>query len=163
MKSSLSLLLLLFTSTAFSQDTVKTIVGTEESMGTVTVFKDSRLDILAKKEAEFNDQKILPNGTYAVKGFRLMLLSTNDRAMAMNVRAQLLQRFPDQKIYMSFQAPYLKLKFGNFMDKDEAERYKKEIIKYKLVSSNIYLIPEMVEIKAEVMREKEKEKENINR
>ena len=160
MKSGLSLLLLLFTSTAFSQDTVKTIVGTEEAMGTVTVFKDSRLDALAKKEAEFNDLKLLPNGTYAVKGFRLMLLSTNDRAMAMNVRAQLLQRYPDQKIYMSFQAPYLKLKFGNFVDKEEAEKYKKEIAKYKLVTTNIYLIPEMVEIKAEVMREKEKEKEN---
>ena len=156
MKPGLLILAVLLSATAFSQDTLKT-TGTDEAMGTVTVIKDARLDVLAKKEAEFNDQKLLPNGTYAVKGFRLMLLSTYDRAMAMKVRTQLLQHFPDQKIYMSFQAPYLKLKFGNFMDKDEADKYKNEITKLKLISTNIYIVPEMVEVKADMLN---KDKDN---
>ena len=152
MKIELLVLAVLFSTVVFSQDSLKT---TEESMGTVTVIKDSRLDALAKKEAEFNDNKLLPNGTYAVKGFRLMVLSTNDRAFAMKVRTQLLQRYPDQKVYMSFQAPYLKLKFGNFAEKTEAEKFKNDISKAKLVTSNIYVVPEMVEIKIDNTKDKE--------
>jgi hypothetical protein len=120
------------------------------SLGKVTVFFDPRLDILAKKEAEFNAL-----GARAAKGYRLMVLSTNDREQAMNLRAKLLQRFPEQKVYMSFQPPYIKLKFGNFLEKAEAEEYKKDIIEYKLVSTNIYLVQETIEIKPDKNKEKE--------
>jgi SPOR domain len=119
-------------------------------LGKVTVFYDSRLDILAKKEAEFNAL-----GAKSAKGYRLMVLSTNDREQAMNLRAKLLQRFPEQKVYMSFQPPYIKLKFGNFLEKAEAEEYKKDIIANKLVSTNIYLVPEIIEIKPDKNKEKE--------
>ncbi|MGG9970289.1 hypothetical protein ACQ33O_00730 [Ferruginibacter sp. SUN002] len=152
MKIGLLIVAVLFSSTVFSQDT---LITADEGMGTVTVVKDSRLDVLAKKEAEFNDKNVLPNGTYAMKGFRLMVLSTNDRAFAMKVRSQLLQRYPDQKVYMSFQAPYLKLKFGNFLEKTDAEKMKNDIAKAKLVTSNIYVVPEMVEIKIDNTKEKE--------
>ncbi|MEI9958442.1 MAG: hypothetical protein WDM90_19540 [Ferruginibacter sp.] len=71
----------------------------------------------------------------------------------MDVRAKLLQRFPEQKVYMTFQAPFIKLKFGNFVDKDEAEKYRKMLTSYKIVSSNIYLIPEVVEVKIDKSKE----------
>ena len=119
----------------------------------VTVIKDARLDILAKKEAEFNE--IIANGPRTTQGYRLMILSTNDRTMAMNVRSQLLQRYPDQKVYMSFQPPYIKLKFGNFLEKAEADDYRKEMVRSKLVSSNIYLVPELIEIKGDKLKDKE--------
>ena len=76
-----------------------------------------------------------------------MLLSTNDRTIAMKVRTLLLQRYPEQKVYMSFQPPYIKLKFGNFLDREEAEDYRKEILKNKMVASNIYLSAERIEVK----------------
>ena len=60
-------------------------------VGEIKVFKDPRLNDLAKKEAEFNKQTASA-GARSGKGFRLMLLSTNDRPMAMNIRTQLLQR-----------------------------------------------------------------------
>lgn len=122
-------------------------------LGKVTVFKDTRLDILAKKEAEFNEALAL--GPKSAKGYRLMVLSTNDRAQAMNLRARLLQRFPEQKVYMSFQPPYIKLKFGNFLEKTEADQYKKEITSNKLVTTNIYLVPEIIEIKPDKNKDKE--------
>jgi SPOR domain len=121
--------------------------------GKITVFKDSRLDMLAKKEAEFNEALAL--GPKSAKGYRLMVLSTNDRAKAMNLRARLLQRFPEQKVYMSFQPPYIKLKFGNFLDKEEADQYKKDIINNKLVSTNIYLVPEIIEVKPDKNKDKD--------
>ena len=123
------------------------------SHGKVTVFKDARLDILVRREAEFNEA--IANGPKTAQGYRLMLLSTSDRAMAMNLRAQLLQRYPEQKVYMSFQPPYIKVKFGNFLDKAEADSYRQEFIRNQLVTSNIYLVPENIEIKGDRLKERE--------
>ena len=119
----------------------------------VFIIKDSRIDLLAKKEAEFNEA--MANGPRTTRGFRLMVLSTNDRTMAMNLRSQLLQRYPEQKVYMSFQPPYIKLKFGNFLDKSEADQYRKEIVRSNLVSNNIYVVPEMIEIRGDKNKDKE--------
>ena len=121
--------------------------------GKIMVIKDSRIDLLAKKEAEFNEALAL--GPRIGKGFRLMVLSTNDRAQAMKVRSTLLQQFPDQKVYMSFQPPYIKLKFGNFVERSEADQYRKDISNAKLVSTNIYIVPENIEIKPDKNKEKE--------
>ena len=120
-------------------------------IGNITVFMDSRIELLAKKEAELNEA--IANGPKFAKGFRLMVLSTNDRTQAMNLRARLLQLFPEQKIYMSFQPPHIKVKLGNFIEKTEAEQYKKEIILNKLVTTDIYLLPEIIEIKTERNKE----------
>ncbi len=133
---------------SFSQDTLNNPPiprGNDDIPGTISVIKDNRLDILAKKEIEYNEALAL--GPRNAKGYRLMLLSTNDRALAMKVRAQLLQRFPDQKVYMSFQPPNIKIKFGNFLEKTDADKYKSEILRLKLVTTNIYVVPEIIEVK----------------
>lgn len=116
----------------------------------ITVFKDPRLDILAKKETEFNVY-----GTKLVKGYRLLVMKSNDRDYIMSLRAQLLQNFPDQKVYMTFQAPFIKLKFGNFLEKADAEKFRDMILKGKFVSNNIYVIQEVVEIKPDKNKEPE--------
>jgi hypothetical protein len=113
--------------------------------GGVTVIKDARIDLLGKKMAEYNDDLSLK--VHTGKGFRLMVISTNDRDLAMKVRSQLYQLFPDQKQYMSYQVPNIKIKFGNFTDKDEAEKMQKQLVALKIVTNNIYVLPEMVEIK----------------
>jgi len=126
------------------------------NIGKVIVYQDSRLDALVKKEGESNE--IYSLGPRSAKGYRLMLLNTSDRPAAMKLRSELLQRYPEQKLYMSFQPPYIRIKFGNFLEEDEAEKYQKEIIKNKLVVNNIYLLPEIIEIKPD----KDKEKESTN-
>ncbi len=138
-------LIALLVNNATAQNTLNTVDSTRPA-GKVTIIKDSRLDELAKIEAAFNEDMAAKAKTTA-KGYRLMLLSTNDRILAMKVRTQLLQRYPEQKVYMSFQPPYIKLKFGNFLDKEEAEDYRNEILKSKLVTSNIYLSAETIEVK----------------
>lgn len=115
--------------------------------GNVTLIRDSRINELAKVEAGFNASMV--KAPRSGKGYRLQLLNTTDREAAMRLRSQLLQRYPDQKVYMSFQPPYIKLKFGNFVDKDEANQFKKDILGSRLVSGNIYLLPETVELKPE--------------
>ena len=122
-------------------------VGNKDSLirGTVTVTKDERIDLLGKKMLEYNES--LANKIHLVKGYRLMLLSTTDRSQALQVRSQLIRLFPEQSVYMTFQSPYIKLKFGNFLEKEEAEDMRKDIVAARIVPGNIYLVPEMVESK----------------
>jgi hypothetical protein len=117
--------------------------------GTVRIVeKDSRIDILGKKMAEYNEALASrPSGVKMVRGYRLMVLSTPDRNNAMTVRSKLLRMYPDQKVYMTFQSPYIKLKFGNFAEKAEAERYRKQLDNSEIVKNNIYLVNEMIELK----------------
>lgn len=127
----------------------------------VIVFKDPRIDMLSKKLAEYNTT-VGANGSTGPstgRGYRLMVISTNDRAFAMKVRSELYQFFPDQKQYMSYQLPNIKIKMGNYPDKEEAERARKMIISLKLVPNNIYLLPETVELKPEKKDPADKEKE----
>lgn len=109
------------------------------------IYKDKRVDLFGKKMAEYNESLALK--IQMVNGYRLMLLNTTDRNLAMKVRTAIVQQFPDQKIYMTFLAPYIKLKIGNFTDQNEAEKVKKQIIEMKIVPGNIYLLNEKVEQK----------------
>lgn len=119
--------------------------------GKVTVVKDPRLDILAKKEAEFNAVSAL--GPRAAKGYRLMVINSNNRDYVMNVRSKLLQSFPEQKLYMTFQAPFIKIRFGNFLEKGDAEKYKKMIAAQKIVTNNVYVVPEIIEVRPDKNKE----------
>lgn len=124
-------------------------------IGTATLTKDPRIETLGKKMAEYNES--LASKLHSTKGYRLMLLSTNDRVKALQVRSQLLQLFPDQSIYMIFQSPYIKLKFGNFLDRKEAEDYRIQINAAKIINSNIYIVPEMVDVKADKLNQIEEQ------
>ncbi len=116
------------------------------------VVKDQRINILGKKMAEFNEMlSTNKTGYKMVKGYRLMLLSTSDRNQAMTVRSKILQLYPEHKVYMTFQSPFIKLKFGNFEEKSEAERHRKQLSSMGILENNIYLVPDMVEIKVEKM------------
>ena len=138
----LSLLAILFftAATIYAQAPV---VDTAQ-LGKVTITKDPRVDLFGAKMTEYN--QYVSKYLRATKGYRLMLLNTNDRNLAMQVRSKLLQQFPDQKVYMTYQTPYIKLKFGNFSDKDEADKFRKQILNQKIVSGNIYILPETIEV-----------------
>ena len=110
----------------------------------VVVFKDYRLDILARKEAEVNTA-LLKLHARTAQGYRLMVLNTNEKDYAFKIRAELLKRFPEQKPYMWFANPYIRIKFGNFRTKEEADVYKKQISQM-LDGANIYYIPETIEV-----------------
>ena len=138
----------LFFITAHAQTTVADSTVT----GKVIVNKDARLDILAKQEADINKATV-GLGTKAAKGYRLLVLSSNDREYAMKVRTTLLQRFPGEKVYMTFQAPFFKLKVGNFIEKDDAEKFRKTLVSSKIVTTNVYLVPEIVEVKVDKNKE----------
>ena len=115
-----------------------------DSVNRVSVFKDHRLDMLARKESELNTA-FLKQQARSAKGFRLMVLNTNNKDYAFKIRAELLQKFPEQKLYMWFANPYIRIKFGNFRTKEDAEPYRKEISRI-LNGANVYYIEETIEV-----------------
>lgn len=120
-------------------------------IGMVSVQKDYRINLLTAKMASYHSA--ISNVTRSGQGYRLMLLSTNDRNEAMKLRSQLLMLFPEQKVYMVFQSPFIKLKFGDFAEKDEAIRYRQQLKMQKLVNGNIYILSETVVLKPDPMEE----------
>ena len=118
--------------------------------GNVTVTKDPRLDILAKAEADINIR-----ASRFVKGYRLFVLKSNDREYALKVRSYLLQNFPEEKVIMTYQAPFIKMKFGDFEDKKDAERYRDIIIKDGVVTGGVYVMPDTIELKPDKIKEPE--------
>ena len=122
----------------------KAQVDFKDSLGVVTIKQDNRIEILGQKMAEYNLN--LATKPRMSKGFRLMLLSTSNRDLAMSVRTKLLQQFPNESIYMSFQSPYIKIKFGNFEERGDADRMRKLLLAQKLVPGNIYIVSENIEV-----------------
>lgn len=110
---------------------------------TIVVNKDPRLDILTQKQAIINkrSQMMTSNGLY--KGYRLQLLSTNNRNQAFKLKYDLLTNFPDQKAYVSYQAPYFKVKFGNFLHREDAEKVRKQLSKTYL--AGVFIVEDAIE------------------
>lgn len=141
-------IMLLISAMAFSQ--------TEDSIFTELI-RDSRLDELMIKQAQINKAANNKNslGKYKTsggqyKGYRVMVLNTNNRDLAYQTRGQLSTKFPQHKLYMGYQAPFYKLKMGDFLERSEAEALKKQlaiIVKNGLfvVSDAISLTPEQEE------------------
>ncbi len=141
MKKSICILyfiLSFFISKSFAQ-----LDSTKKVADTIVVTKDPRLDILAQKQALVNkrSQMMTSNGLY--KGYRLQLLSTNNRNQAFKLKYDLLTNFPDQKAYVSYQAPYFKVKFGNFLHRDEAEKMRKQLI--KTFPAGVFIVEDAIE------------------
>jgi hypothetical protein len=112
----------------------------------VTINKDPRLDILAKTQVDIanTNAKIASRFT---KGYRLFVLKTDNRDYAMKVRSYLLQNFPEEKVIMSYQAPFIKMKFGDFVEKEDAEKCRKQILRGGVVTGGIYIVPDTIELK----------------
>jgi hypothetical protein len=150
---------------------VKT-VNKDSAIDNVTIKKDERIDVITEKKivikktttSSTNTNPILTStrkvkvdkvGRVNMPGFRIQIVSSTDRTMVYSVKAQLYQRFPTQKQYVVAQAPFFKLRFGNFTTRKEAEGYK------KLLSSSfpngLVIIPDIIETRVRIVETKREE------
>lgn len=141
----------LFSINSFSQDTTwhKAI----DTSG-VIVHKDPRLDLLVKKQIQINEETSREARRIG-KGYRLLVLNTNKRDEAVTAKTKVYSFFPELKSYLIYQAPYYKLKVGNFKDKKEAEAYQKRLQKY--FPDGVFIMNDTIEINLE------KEAETVSR
>ena len=112
----------------------------------VVVHKDPRIDLLIKKQIEINEVTTR-NSRRSAQGYRIQVISTNNRTKALEAKTKIYQRFPELKTYLMYQSPFFKLKVGNFLERQDAESYMQDII--QLFPSGVYVVRDMVEVKPE--------------
>ena len=112
----------------------------------VVVHKDPRVDLLMKKQIEINEVTA-QNNRRSAPGFRIQVISTNNRTKAMEAKTKVYQRFPELKAYLMYQSPFFKLKVGNFLEREEAESYLQDIL--RIFPTGVYVVRDIVEVKPE--------------
>jgi hypothetical protein len=110
---------------------------------TIVVIKDPRLDILSQKQALINKRTSVLTSNGKVKGFRIQITSTNSRDQAFNVKTLVLSKFPDQKVYTTYQAPLFKVRVGDFIKRVEAEKFRKLML--STFPTGLYVVEDVVE------------------
>lgn len=112
----------------------------------ITVVKDPRLDMLLRKQAELNKEVDKLNNKTG-PGFRIMVINTNDRLKALDVKSRMMSDFSEEKSYLVYQSPYFKIMIGNFRTRQEAESLRKRII--EIYPTGVMIVPAQVEYKPE--------------
>ena len=139
--------LLLFSLLIFSSSFAQT-----DSVNGVVIHKDPRADLLVKKQAGINAISKKSIG-HTMRGYRLMVLNTNKREDAINAKTKVYTYFPELKAYLIYQAPFFRLKAGNFKTRDEAEKYRKQMT--PLFPKGVFIVNETIEVKGEKTEEEE--------
>lgn len=115
----------------------------QSDTGNIVVHKDPRIDLLVKKQVEYNEFNTRESRRFA-QGFRILVINTNDRNKAMNAKSRIYQEMPDLKIYLTYQAPFYKLKVGNYKDREDAEQALPSI--QRLFASGVYVVMDVIEV-----------------
>ena len=126
---------------SFSQDsTWRKTVDTPA----VIVHKDPRVELLVKKQAQINEETSR-DARRSGKGYRLLVVNTNNRDEAVDAKTKVYTFFPELKSYLIYQSPYFKLKVGNFKDRKEAEEYRERLQKY--FPRGVFIMNDTIELK----------------
>ena len=110
----------------------------------VVVHKDPRIDMPVKKQAIINEVTSR-DSRRTDKGFRLMIISTNNRDEAMAAKTKVYTYFPELKAYLWYQSPYFKVKAGNFKDRKDAEAFQKRLNTY--FPKGVFIMKDIIEVK----------------
>jgi len=110
---------------------------------TIIVSKDPRLDILTQKQAEINKRTSMMTSSGLYKGYRIQVLSTTNRDEANKIKGDVLTKFTDQKAYLTYHSPYFKVRVGNFIKKEEAEKFRQQLNKY--YPQGVYVVEDAIE------------------
>lgn len=114
-----------------------------QDTGSVIVHKDARLNLLLKKQVEVNEFNTR-DARRNVAGFRILVISTNDRNKANEAKLKVYRNFPELNAYLVYQSPYYKLRVGNFTNQKDAESYLKKIEVY--FPNGVYVIRDIIEV-----------------
>ncbi len=133
MKYIISCVLLILSHTLFAQTDTNSVV----------VHKDPRIEMLEKKQIQINELTTRDARSH-VQGFRILVMSTNDRNKATNAKVKIYQEFPELRVYLDWQPPYMKVKVGDFKNRSEADPYLSNI--QKLFPSGVYIVRDVIEV-----------------
>ncbi len=146
MKKNMKLLLTLFSLGLFAGARAQSNPTPPADSATVVVHKDPRLDLLVRKQIQINEETTR-EARKNVKGYRLLVINTNNRDEALAAKTKVYTYFPELKPYLIWQSPFFKLKVGNFKDRKEADEYRKKMTAH--FPKGVFIINDIIEIKLE--------------
>ncbi|MBO9154554.1 SPOR domain-containing protein [Chitinophaga sp. GCM10012297] len=110
--------------------------------GNIKVLKDGRIDILIRKQIYINALAIRNQ-----PGFRVQVLTTNKRNEALDAKAKVMQAYPDYRSYVDFEAPYFKVRIGDFKTRDEATDLRNKLS--NMFSGGVFVVPTTINVSPE--------------
>lgn len=93
----------------------------KDSIGTVNILQDERIDQLLATDSIINSQK------QSFTGYRIQIFfgGSTDREKAFQIKDEFLELFPEERAYVVYTAPDFRVRVGNFRTKLESiELYK---------------------------------------
>ena len=94
--------------------------NTKENSG-VVIIKDKKIDDLIKSKS--NVRRI------STAGYRVQIFFSTDKDKVNEIRMKFIKQYPKMETYITFDAPNYILRVGDFTEKNDAERFKKEIFR----------------------------------
>jgi hypothetical protein len=119
-------------------------VSAQDSTGSVVVNKDPRIDMLVNKQIEINEVTTR-NSRRATPGFRILVVSSNNRNKVIEAKTMMYREFPELKAYMMYQSPFFRLKVGNFRERVDAEEYLPRIQRF--YPTGVYIVTDTIEVR----------------
>ena len=113
MKIIVAFVFLSFSNILLSQDK-------KENTG-VVIIKDKKIDDLIKNKS--NMRRV------TTAGYRVQLFFSTDKEKVNEIRMKFIKQYPKMETYITFDAPNYILRVGDFTEKNDAERFKKEIFR----------------------------------
>jgi hypothetical protein len=113
MKTQLFILFILLSAIGFSQNI-------KENSG-VVIIKDKKIDDLIKNKS--NIRRV------STAGYRIQIYFSTDKDKVQELRMKFIKQYPKMETYITFDAPNYILRVGDFTEKNDAERFKKEIFR----------------------------------
>ncbi|GAC1456207.1 MAG: hypothetical protein NVSMB7_17580 [Chitinophagaceae bacterium] len=117
-----------------------------DSTSSIVIHKDPRVDLLVKKQAQINEVTTR-EARRNIAGYRLQVINTSDRNAAISAKTKIYRLYPELKAYLLYQAPYFRLRVGNFKDPEEAEYYRKLLSKE--FPNSVFLVHDTIEVKVD--------------
>lgn len=102
------------------------IFPSSEKGANVKIIGDQRIKSVVNAHIQGN------SGRGGIKGYRVQIYfgsGTNARENANGVKLEFLTKYPGHQAYLEYNQPYFKVLVGNFRNKLEASKFKKEIEK----------------------------------
>ncbi len=117
---------------------------TLNSFGQRSVSDDCPLDITLKTQALLDSQAGLNFEANRIQGYRILLYTGNDRNIANLAKENAYTLFPKGDVYLTYQSPTFKVRFGNFYSRMEAWN---GLLKFRSLFPNAVLANEIVVVK----------------
>lgn len=95
-------------------------------------------------EALVDTIAILNKSVRFAKGFRILAYSGMERKAAMDIRAAIVNRVPDERDYLQYKQPNFRLKIGDYFTRLEAQQVFQQI---KDITPNAMIVADQINVK----------------